>query len=162
MSRNLARPSLALAALLCAGQGLCDQPAQPSVKLTAQEVAVRIEKAGKDPALLLEVAAAAEPARARQIREQVKQLLQALTAADDRAAAAARVAPVLARSAMTGDELKEALGPARAVARQVLNRRTLEQWHYDAPLPLTVTFERPRGQEARIHNAEVNAGRQPR
>jgi hypothetical protein len=150
MSRCCAPAGLALLAALLGGRGHADPPPPqvPIPKLTAQEVAVREEKAGQDPALLLEVAALADAPTARRLRKLVGRLLQLPPA--DAKRLAGRVAAVLPRAAATPDELEEVLGRPRAIARQILYRRAVEQWHYDSPLPLVAVFDRPRLQDGRL------------
>jgi hypothetical protein len=48
---------------------------------------------------------------------------------------------------MTPTEMTKLLGPPKRKARQILYRRYLEQWIYDSPIPLCVTFNCPRGQD---------------
>ena len=50
-------------------------------------------------------------------------------------------------------EVKRALGEPARVSRQVLYRRYLEQWGYDAPLPVRVEWEFAHGQEPRFLGA---------
>src|SRR5262249_48869268 len=47
----------------------------------------------------------------------------------------------------TAAEVRQRLGPPVRVSRQILFRRPLEQWHYDAPRPLRVEFNCVRGEE---------------
>ena len=50
---------------------------------------------------------------------------------------------------MTDSELLEVLGRPKKIARQILFRRHLEQWTYDAP-PLRIELHCVRGQKARV------------
>ena len=54
------------------------------------------------------------------------------------------------RRGMTDREVRDALGPPQAVARQILYRRHLEQWLYDKPVPRRIVFDCPRGQQPAI------------
>jgi hypothetical protein len=59
-------------------------------------------------------------------------------------------APAGVRVGMTADQVRQLLGPPRRVARQILYRRYLEQWSYDAPAPRTIIFEYVVGQEPKV------------
>jgi hypothetical protein len=50
------------------------------------------------------------------------------------------------RRGMTREDVRAALGPPTHVARQLLFRRHIEQWHYDDP-PRTIEFNGVRGEE---------------
>jgi hypothetical protein len=130
------------------------RPDDKPPKLTPQEAAARIEQAGKDPSLLLEVAALADDKEAKTIRQQVKGLLRERkrAAPEDLDKLARRLTSVLPLAARTPKEIEEVLGPPAQTARQILYRRYLEQWHYEEPLPLCVVFDCLKGQEPRLLN----------
>jgi hypothetical protein len=54
------------------------------------------------------------------------------------------------RKGMTADEVRVRLGPPTKVARQILFRRHLEQWTYDAPIGLRIELDCVRGQNAQV------------
>ncbi|HYT95468.1 MAG TPA: hypothetical protein VEL76_42510 [Gemmataceae bacterium] len=148
---------LAVVAWLAPGWGVA-WPDEKAPKLTAQEVMVRLERAGKDPSLLLEIAALAEDKEARHIRQQVKELLRMrkrLATPEELDQLARRLTSILPRAARTPEEVKEVLGPPQQTARQILYRRYLEQMLYDDPLPLCVVFDCVQGQDPRLLNVLV-------
>jgi hypothetical protein len=51
---------------------------------------------------------------------------------------------------MTQAEVRIALGPPKQIARQILYRRYLEQWVYDAPNAVRIEFDCVRGREPQI------------
>ena len=53
---------------------------------------------------------------------------------------------------MPAARVRQFLGPPNRIARQVLFRRHLEQWIYDAPLAVRVEFFCVPGEEARVLN----------
>ena len=54
--------------------------------------------------------------------------------------------------------VRDLLGPPRRVARQILSHRHLEQWLYDQPCPLRVTFDCPRGRKPQVVNVRRLSG----
>jgi hypothetical protein len=54
------------------------------------------------------------------------------------------------RPGMTQTEVRRLLGPPPRSARQILYRRYLEQWVYDAPQAVRIEFDCIRGQEPQI------------
>jgi hypothetical protein len=154
---------LAVAGWLASGRA--DAP--PDVKgpkLTAQEVAVRVEQAGKDPGRLLEVAALADDKEARRLRRQVNALLQErkrLAAPEQLDQLARRLTVVLPLAAPSPAAIQEVLGPPKQTAREILYRRYLEQWHYDDPVPLCVVFDCLKGQDPRLLNVLLPGARKP-
>jgi hypothetical protein len=104
---------------------------------------------GGDLSFQLDLAEKAEPAQARRMMNQVLKLLERQPGKD---ALRERFARLLTQKATTPDEILEVLGPrtAKSVQRQVLFRRYLEQWVFEAPIGLCVVFEAPRGQEPRV------------
>jgi hypothetical protein len=48
--------------------------------------------------------------------------------------------------------VRDLLGRPRRVARQILSHRHIEQWLYDRPCPLRVTFDCPRGRKPQVVN----------
>src|SRR5262245_4944081 len=87
-----------------------------TAKLSAQEVAERVDKAGKDPILLLEIAALAAEPQARDLRRQAKGLLAAQlpAGAEEAQRLARRLAQALAASRSLAD-VEEVLGEPRLV-----------------------------------------------
>jgi hypothetical protein len=149
------RAALLFIALAFSRGGPAAQADEQPTTLTAQEVAVRVEQAGKDPVRLLEVAALAGAKEARMLRLQVKKLLAERNRPappEESEQFARRLLMVLPQAARTPAEVQEVLGTPKQTARQILYRRYLEQWHYDAPLPLCVVFECRRGQEPRLQS----------
>jgi hypothetical protein len=59
------------------------------------------------------------------------------------------------RPGITPAEVRQAFGPPKRLARQVLYHRYLEQWIYDAPASLRVEFDYPRGLPARFTSART-------
>jgi hypothetical protein len=49
------------------------------------------------------------------------------------------------RPGASPEEVRKRLGPPARIARQVLYQRILEQWVYDRPWSVRLTFDRPRG-----------------
>lgn len=60
---------------------------------------------------------------------------------EDRTRAVERLRP-----GMTTEQVRQVLGPPRRIGRQIFYQRYLEQWVYDAPLPLRLEFDCRRGQ----------------
>lgn len=54
------------------------------------------------------------------------------------------------RRGMSPAEVRELLGPPNRIARQILYRRYLEQWTYDALPSSWIEFDCPRGQEPHV------------
>ena len=154
------RPALAAAALC--GWLACALPAQPPVpagpKLTAEEAAARLEKAGNDPVALVELVPLLGEKEAARIRRRVKVLLlerKQLAGPEEPSGLMRRLAHSLPAAARAPEEVRELLGSPRLVLRQVLYRRSIEQWHYDTPLPLCVVLEGVKGQIPRVQNVLV-------
>ena len=153
-------------ALAAALSGACAQPvaAQSGPRLTAPELAARLEKAGKDPVALLELVPLVAGKEGRGLRRQAKALLadrQVTSSPQERERLLRGLARVLPAAARTPAELRELLGPPRQVLRQVLYRRYREQWHYDTPLSYGVVIEGAKGQEARVHGVLVPVTARP-
>jgi hypothetical protein len=51
---------------------------------------------------------------------------------------------------MTGEQVRGLIGPPGRISRQILAHRQMEQWHYDQPHHLRLTFDSPRGQSPRL------------
>jgi hypothetical protein len=47
---------------------------------------------------------------------------------------------------MTPEQVRRIMGAPRHIARQIFYHRYREQWTYDAPVPIRLTFDCPRGQ----------------
>lgn len=58
--------------------------------------------------------------------------------------------PVRVQPGMTAAEVQKRLGRPTFTARQILYRRYLEQWSFEAPISLLVEIECIKGQEPRI------------
>lgn len=54
------------------------------------------------------------------------------------------------RAGMTAEEVRRLRGEPERIARQHVNRRYLEQWIYNQPVPLRVAFQGVKGQELRV------------
>lgn len=51
---------------------------------------------------------------------------------------------------MTPEQVRRLLGAPKRVARQILYRRYREQWIYDAPISIRLTFECRRGRKPQL------------
>ena len=60
---------------------------------------------------------------------------------------------------MPADEVRRLLGKPQRVSRQIVFRRTVEQWVYDAPISTRVEFSQLPGQEARTVSWKTNVDR---
>jgi hypothetical protein len=121
--------------------------------LTAEEVAARRQKAGKDPAALLELVPLLDARQAARVREQVRALLmdrQLIAGPEELELLTRRIAHALPGAARSPAEVRELLGAPKQILRQVLYRRYVEQWIYDTPLTLCVVLHALKGQEARV------------
>src|SRR4051812_47744817 len=47
----------------------------------------------------------------------------------------------------TATQVRQKLGPPARISRQILFRRHIEQWHYEAPPPLRIEFNCVHGEE---------------
>jgi hypothetical protein len=148
---------LIVLALACAPVALPAQEQAP--RLSTEELAAREQKAGKDPVQLLLLSALAEDDAARRIRKHVHDLLasnKTNATPAELEALAVRLAAVFPRAVRTPAEVRQVLGAPRGVARQILYRRYLEQWAYDAPLPLYVVFDCHKGEEPRLQSVHLH------
>ncbi len=58
------------------------------------------------------------------------------------------------------DRVRRLIGAPRAVSRQILYHRCLEQWLYSSPFSVRLEFDCPRGQEPRLLSVQpLDAGR---
>lgn len=62
-------------------------------------------------------------------------------------------APVMIPAGSTQADVEKLLGKPLRISRQVLLRRTLEQWHYEQPVPLWVEFDCVKGQPPKFVDA---------
>src|SRR6516225_1558093 len=136
-----------LAILLCVSWcPLCLCVESSQFQLSPQELEVRLEKAGDDPLELLALARLVDETKAKQIRLDVQKLLTALAKKLPRTEQyqlAQKMAKVLPSAMLSPDEAVQILGTKKTVSRQLLHRRYFEQWRYEVPLPLLLTFEHP-------------------
>ncbi len=51
---------------------------------------------------------------------------------------------------MTSEQVRKRLGAPKHIARQILYHRYLEQWIYEAPRAVRLTFDCPRGQKPQL------------
>ena len=158
------RPALAAAALC--GWLACALAAQPppGPKLTADEVAVRVEKAGNDPLALLELVPLVKEKDAARIRQRINALLlerKRFAGPEEANDLMRRLVRRLPAAAQTPTEVRELLGAPRLVLRQVLYRRVIEQWHYDTPLSLCVVLEAIKGQMPRVQAVLAPSANKP-
>ena len=158
----------ALAAVaICGGLAgvLSAQPTMPAgSKLTAEEAAARLEKAGSDPVALLEQVPVLGEKEAVRIRQRINALLlerKPFAEPEEADELRRRLARSLPAAARTPAAVRELLGPPRLVLRQVLYRRYVEQWHYDTPLNLCVVLEGVKGQGPRVKNVLVTDAGNP-
>jgi hypothetical protein len=108
----------------------------------------RIQQAGDDPLAWLKLVPLADEAKAKILRQETHQKLLAATqplAPAARFQLAHQFAKLLPTTLHTPDEVAEVLGRAKTVSRQLLYRRYLEQWSYQTPLPLVLTFDHRKG-----------------
>lgn len=146
---RMIRIGLLSACAICLAGAVNSQPAQ----LTAEELALRLKMAGNDPAKLLALVALSHPEQAKEIRQTVHKLLVELSADSspaERQKLTGQMTGLIATVLHTPDEVLEVLGTKRKISRQLLHRRYLEQWVYEQPLPLVVTFEFRKGQPPRL------------
>lgn len=54
------------------------------------------------------------------------------------------------RRGMTPEQVRQLVGAPKRIARQILYHRYREQWLYDAPIPIRLTFDCPRGQKPEL------------
>jgi len=129
------------------------------LKLSAQELAAREEKAGQDPVHLLLLCSLTEAEDGRRLRQRVAAILareRKSASAVELTTLAAKVATALPQAATSFTEVREILGRPETVTRQVLFRRYVEQWDYERPLPLLLVFDCRKGQEPRLQSVHVN------
>jgi hypothetical protein len=50
------------------------------------------------------------------------------------------------RRGMTQEQVRQIVGAPKQIARQIFYHRYREQWVYDTPIPIRLTFDCPRGQ----------------
>lgn len=61
---------------------------------------------------------------------------------------------------LSPEQVRQLLGPPGRTARQILYRRSREQWLYDAPFAVRLEFEYVRGQEPHLQSVQpVVAGK---
>jgi hypothetical protein len=51
---------------------------------------------------------------------------------------------------MTAEQVRAQVGPPKRIARQLLYHRHLEQWIYEQPISMRLTFDCLRGQKPRL------------
>jgi hypothetical protein len=51
---------------------------------------------------------------------------------------------------MTPEQVRRIVGSPKYIARQILYHRYREQWLYDTPTPVRLTFDCPRGQKPQL------------
>jgi hypothetical protein len=65
------------------------------------------------------------------------------------------------RRGMTPEQVREIVGAPKRLSRQILYHRYLEQWIYDTPVPVHLTFDCPRGRKPQLlslHGLPVEKG----
>jgi len=105
-----------------------------------------------------------EGKEAARVRQEVKALLQerkSIAGPEELERLTRGVARTLPAAARSPAEAREVLGPPREVLRQVLYRRSVEQWHYDSPLSLCVVLITPKGQPPRVQTVLVPGAGKP-
>ena len=127
----------------------------PPKSLTREQLRQEADKAGKDPARLIQLAQQAPEEETRRLLHQAMQLLtagQADLSARERERLARLFASSLERAARSPDDVALIMGPkARpAVVRQVIFRMIREQWLYETPFRLAVTVDYRRGNDPRV------------
>ena len=65
------------------------------------------------------------------------------------------------RAGMTAAEVRRLLGPPDRVARQILYRRSLEQWIYEAPLALRIGLDCLPGQDPQVQTVQAITAEKP-
>ena len=145
-----------MAAVLASGCTAAAQPPRP--RLRADDVAALRANAAQDPLRLLLLTAVVEDAEAERLRQQIHSLLPAWK----RTASAAdllHLTALLMQTVQTPAELRQVLGAPTRVTRQMIHRRYLEQWTYDAPGGLCVVWDCPRGLEPRLRAIHLLGGK---
>lgn len=135
------------------GVVLASPGASQQFQLTQPARGQPLNKAGDDPAALLAMLPQAGPEQAKEIRLVVNNTLKELCAKaspGERQMLAQQLAKQIPMVLHTAEEVLEVFGANRKISRQLLHRRYLEQWVYQDPLPLTITFEFPKGQPPRL------------
>jgi hypothetical protein len=127
-------------------------------KLSPEELAVRKEMAGRDAVRLLELVPLADAAAAVELRRRVAKVLAEVPEAE-RATWAGKIVPLLAAAAPTPDDLRVLLGPPPRISRQMVYRRAIEQWTYETPLPLCITWQAAAGQEMQMQAVQPLAAK---
>jgi hypothetical protein len=54
------------------------------------------------------------------------------------------------QSGMSPEQVRQLVGAPKRVTRQIFYHRYREQWIYDTPVPLRLTFDCPRGQKPQL------------
>jgi hypothetical protein len=110
-----------------------------------------------DPVRLLQSIPLADPGATPALRRRAGKLL-AQVAPADREESARKLIPLLAAAAPTPEAVQQLLGPPQQTCRQVVYRRYLEQWTYDLPVPLCVTWQASPGNEMRLEAVHALSG----
>jgi hypothetical protein len=129
--------------ILAAAFGHADVPAQDAA----------------DVAKILDMATRAEPNEAVGHLTRVVNILgaDASYSRGERKGFALRLAKILRDKARHPDDVRVVFGAntSKQVVRQVCYRRYLEQWIYDVPVRISVTFDCHTGQEPILHSVHV-------
>ncbi len=124
----------------------------PFVQLTPEEYSRRVREAQGDPTKLLRLCLFVGDGEAKKLRNQVSRKLRESPQNSDVGHRLAKILPIVARNPQ---EVTEILGTDKAIHRQLLYRRYIEQWTYRTPLRLILVFECPKGQDPFLRKAWV-------
>jgi hypothetical protein len=132
----------------------------PPKLLTPEQLRQEADKAGKDPAKLIQLAQQAPEEEMRRLLHRAMQLLtagQGDLSPQERERLARLFASSLERAARSPDDVAHIMGPkARpTVVRQVIFRMVREQWLYETPFRLAVTIDYRRGHDPRVSAVRI-------
>lgn len=127
------------------------------IRLTPQELTKRLQQAGDDPAKILALTPMTKEATARELRKKAYSLLTKKSAASRKElhVLAQRLSQEIPHTIRSPAQLLEVLGKTRTTSHQLLYRRYLEQWKYQVPLPLVITFDYRKGKEPILRSVQI-------
>ncbi len=125
---------------------------QPSGRpfLSQKELDLLEKQAAEDPAQLLDLAAMVEAKEGRRLLRKVIKVIQKHP--QEMAPWQGRFASLLPSLAASKEDVLAIFSPAapKQIARQIIYRRYLEQWHFDRPFPITIFFDGRKGKDLRV------------
>jgi hypothetical protein len=143
-----------LFAALATASNFADTPPEPTPYLSKEELDQRRRAAGDDPLQLLALTPLVKKTDAKRLRNEVGQLLRQQLASsgfDKAQQVSKRLAPLLSRTIHSSAQFSEIMGSPQHICRQIVYRRHVEQWICVQPLPICIVFDRPKGQDSRVH-----------